>query len=330
MRHHDTIFLWLLLLLPVLALLLAWRSRRRKTTLRFSDITHLKQAPRRGGRFGQRLLWTARLAALALLIVAMARPQQGQTVRRVKSEGIAIALVIDCSRSMAERDFRPNRLEAAKSVIGDFVEGRSSDQICAVIFSAESLLACPLTMDYAILKDLVNRISLSRTSSVIGSSTAIGEGLANALNQLEKAETKSKVVILLTDGSNNAGEISPMKAAEFAKTLGIKVYTIGIGSNRQRQVSQMNGVFTMTMGGGEFDEETLKEIAAATGARYFRADNNRKLKDIYEEIDRLEKQEFELPEYDAFDEKMSPLVWGALWLLLGEVLLAYTLLLKLP
>lgn len=328
MRFNDPLFLFLLLLLPVLWLVLRRRERLGRATIRFPDITHLKQAPKSWMVRGRHLTKILRLLVLGLLIVALARPQQGRSKRQVQAEGIAIALVIDCSESMSIQDFRPNRLEAAKQVIQKFVDGREHDEICAVIYGLSSLVACPMTLDYGVLKDFVARLNFRDLGERFIGRTAIGLGLAQGLNQLAKSEAESKVVILLTDGRNNAGdEMPPLKAAELARTLGVRVYTIGMGKPRKPPPSF--GFFPM-MREPALDEVLLSEIANKTGGKYFRADNEKKLKAIYEEIDQLEKKKFDVPEYDSYDEKMGGWVALALLSLLSEIGLGYTRFMKLP
>ena len=329
MRLQDPWVLLLLCLLPVFWILLRWMDKKSKVAVRFPDLTHLKQAPRSTILKWRHSIKLLRLLVLALLIFALARPQLGRTDKEIRSEGIAIALVIDCSESMSIQDFRPNRLEASKQVIKEFVDSRKSDEICTVIYGKHSLVACPLTLDYGVLKDFVESLNFQDLGREFISQTAIGLGLANALRQLEKSEAKSKVVILLTDGRNNAGDISPLKAAELAKTLGIKVYTIGMGKPRnQRQF--INNIWQFTGGRQELDEDTLTKIAEISGGKFFRASNEKKLRDIYEEIDELETHEIKITEYDSFDEKMFFPTALALVFLLFEILLGYTRFAKLP
>ena len=326
MRFHDPMLLLLIGLLPIWWLVMRRVEKIGRSTVRFSDLTHLKQAPRSRSVKWRHIVKLLRLSVLALLIVGLARPQEGLSDKKVRAEGIAIALVIDCSESMAYQDFRPNRLEAAKSVIQDFVDNRQSDEITVVIYGTTSHVACPLTLDYGVLKDFVARLNFTELGKEFISGTAIGLGLANGLRQLEKSDSKSKVVILLSDGRNNAGEITPKKAAELAQTLGIKVYTIGVGTrNRNTGFGAMFGRVEQ-----DLDEPTLKEIAEISGGQYFRASDEQKLKEIYQEIDQLEKHQINITEYDSFDEKMALPVTLALFFLLLEIALAYTRFVKLP
>ncbi|MBN1518013.1 VWA domain-containing protein [Candidatus Sumerlaeota bacterium] len=327
--NPEWLLLWLLL--PVLWLIARRKERASRAALRFSTVQPAQGAPRSWTVPGRHVVKLLRLIALAFLIFALARPQQGQSNKRVRAEGIAIALVVDCSGSMEHQDFKPNRLEAAKRVLEEFVDGRENDQICVVIYGNSSFVACPMTMDYDVLKDFVRRINFQMLGEQFTGKTAIGLGLAHALNQLQQTGAESKVAILLTDGKNNAGEeMPPLKAADLAKTLGVKVYTIGMGDPNARVQPQGFGFFQMTMQGSELDEELLAEIAQKTGGRYFRATNGEKLEEIYAAINKMEKKEFELPTFDSYDEKMG--FWAALGLalLMLELLLGYTRFLKLP
>jgi Ca-activated chloride channel family protein len=324
MRFAHSWVLLLLLLVPALAW--AWRrfAARRRATLRFSDVTHLKHTPRARGRRLAAVVPALRLAVLSLLLVGLARPQTGWRDKEMTAEGIDIMLLLDVSKSMSTEDFEPTRLDAAKAVIKQFVEGRRNDRIGAVIFGVESFNLCPLTLDYGVLKQFLERV---RDGIIDSSRTAIGMGLAAAVQQLNDSKAKSKVIILLTDGANNSGEIDPFTAADMAKALGIKVYTIGIG--RVGELTVM-GPFGPQRVRSDYDEGTLREIAKRTGGQFFHADNERKLADIYRQIDRMEKSEIKTKEYQYFDEQMEWAVAPALLLLLLEIALGYTRLRKLP
>jgi len=252
---------------------------------------------------------------LALLIFALARPQHGKVERETFSEGIDIALVLDVSLSMRAGDFHPNRLEAAKDVLKQFVLDRRGDRQTLVIFGSEAATLVPLTLDSGVVYSFVDRI---RFNLVNGETTAIGMGLATALDRLRESKAKSRIAILLTDGENNAGKIDPLKAAEAARALGVKVYTIGVGSN-----SSQIGPFGMRLDAG-LDETTLKQIAELTGGVYFRATDEEKLSEIYEQIDKLEKSKIEATQFDNFNDLVHWFAVPALLLLLLEAALRST------
>jgi Ca-activated chloride channel family protein len=332
-RFESPWFLAVLLLVPALA---AWpllaKRWSRPSGLRYADVK-LAAGAGRSWRVAFRPILTAlRIAALALIILAVARPQTGQAREVVKGEGVDIALALDISGSMASLDFEPqNRLEAAKAVIAGFVQGRPYDPIGLVVFAGNAFSQSPPTTDHNVLLRLLDRTRLS-TDLGIEDSTAMGMGLANAGNMLKDSDAKSKVIILLTDGVNNAGEIDPLTAAEAARTLGIKVYTIGMGRPGQVPVPVADAF------GGEqvvyqestLDEGTLQQIAEITGGRYYRAEDMGGLKEIYAEIDGLEKTQVEVERYTRYRELMAWLLIPALGLVATEMGLRKTLFRKLP
>ena len=252
-----------------------------------------------------------RMVAVALLIVILARPQSTNSWSNSSTEGIDILLAMDISGSMLAQDLKPNRLEAAKDVAASFINGRPNDNIGLVVFSAESFTQCPLTTDHTVLLNLFKDIQ----SGMIQDGTAIGLGLANAVSRIKDSHAKSKVIILLTDGSNNAGEIAPVTAAEIAKTFGVRVYTIGVGTKGMAV---------------EIDEATLKQIASTTGGQYFRATDNASLKEIYSEIDQMEKTKISVQEYSKKQEEYKNWALLVFALLLVEILLRNTLLRNIP
>lgn len=327
MKWHNP---WaFILLLPVLAaaILHFYYDRRKRGTIRFSDVTHLKHVPRSLGMRLRLIVPILRILVLGCIVVGLARPQYGWKDSRVTSSGIDIIQALDVSDSMQQEDMnRRSRLDAAKDVIAEFIDGRKSDRIGCVVFGRISFSLCPLTLDHGVLKQFLSRVE-SWTAD--GRQTAIGMGLANSIRQLEQSKAKSKVIILLTDGVNNAGEIEPFTAAEMAKALGIRVYTIGVGSQGR---TLMPGAFGMsyTVGGGEFDEATLRRIADITGAEFFHATDGQKLKAIYDEIDGMEKSDIEEEVHQYYDELMVWAVVPAFVLLLLEILLGYTRFRKLP
>ncbi|MCK5535676.1 MAG: VWA domain-containing protein [Bacteroidales bacterium] len=273
------------------------------------------------------LLFVFRIAALTLIIIVLSRPQSHYAKRDVITEGIDIVLALDVSRSMLARDFKPDRIEAAKEVAIKFVTGRDNDRIGLVVFSGESFTQCPLTTDKAVLINLINQLE----SGMIEDGTAIGLGLANAITRLKESSAKSKVVILITDGVNNSGELSPLTAAELAKTFGIRVYTVGIGSQGTAPypVQTMFGIQYQQMK-VEIDEKTLTEIANTTDGKYFRAKSKVELESIYEHIDMLEKTKIKVHQYSQKEEQFYWFGLIALLLISVEMLLKYTILRHLP
>ncbi len=269
-----------------------------------------------------------RIIALALLIVALARPQGVEENARTNTEGIDIVLAIDVSGSMLARDFKPDRITAAKEVAGDFIADRTGDRLGLVVFAGEAFTQSPLTTDQGTLQTLLGRIR----SGLIEDGTAIGNGLATAINRLRESEAKSKVIILLTDGVNNRGEIAPLTAAEIAKAQGIRVYTIGVGTQGMAPYPavDMFGNRTFVQQQVEIDEKTLREMAAHTGGSYFRATDKAKLKAIYDEINRLEKSKIEVLSHITRHEHYLNWVLAALALLAVEFLLSRFVLNRIP
>ena len=267
------------------------------------------------------------MVAVALLIVILARPQSTNSWSNSSTEGIDIMLAMDISGSMLAQDLKPNRLEAAKDVAASFINGRPNDNIGLVVFSAESFTQCPLTTDHTVLLNLFKDIQ----SGMIQDGTAIGLGLANAESRIKDSHAKSKVIILLTDGSNNAGEIAPVTAAEIAKTFGVRVYTIGVGTKGMAPYPFQTafGVQYQNIP-VEIDEATLKQIASTTGGQYFRATDNASLKEIYSEIDQMEKTKISVQEYSKKQEEYKNWALLVFALLLVEILLRNTLLRNIP
>ena len=268
-----------------------------------------------------------RLGAIALVIVALARPETRTDEQHAEGEGIDIVLCIDVSGSMTAQDLLPNRLEAAKQVAIDFVNKRLTDRIGIVIFSGESFTQCPLTSDHGVLINAIRNIR----NGMLEDGTAIGSGLGTSVDRLRNSPTKSKVIVLLTDGENNGGLIDPQTAKEIARTFGIKVYTIGVGTDgyAPQPVNTPLGVI-MQNGKVSIDEKLLKQIAGETGGKYFRAKNNAGLTGIYEQIDSLEKSKVELTVFTRYTEKFFPLLIAALFLLILETVLRLTVFRKFP
>ena len=307
----------LLLLLPVVGWYV-WKLRNAKAAVQLSSTATLQQQPKSLRAYLIHVPFVLRVAVITLLSLALARPQLNNRWQSESTEGIDIMMALDISGTMLGEDFKPNRLEAAKAVATDFVIARPDDQIGLVIFAGESFTQCPLTTDHAVLVNLFQSVKFG----MIEDGTAIGLGLANAVNRMKDSPTKSKVIILLTDGSNNRGEIDPQTAAEIAKTYGIRVYAIGVGSYGKVRVPIQTPYGTQygTMD-SEFDEQTLRNIAKTTGGEYFRATDNSSLKAIYNQIDQLEKTKIRVREYSKRTENFAPFLLAALACLLLEVVL---------
>jgi Ca-activated chloride channel homolog len=320
-------FLWLLLIIPALVAWHVWRARRGVTAIRHASLQLVDGLPA-GWRVRMRHIpFVLRMAALAFLIVAFARPQTSARGENVYREGIDITMALDISGSMLAEDFRPNRLEAAKNVAEDFIKGRISDRIGLVIFAGESFTQCPLTTDYDVLVDLLKRVKMGN----LRDGTAIGEGIANAVNLMKTSRAKSKVMILLTDGINNMGAIDPVTSAEIARAYGIRIYAIGVGTRGMAPypVQTPFGIQYQPMP-VEIDEEMLKQVSASTGGKYFRATGNQKLRDIYAEIDKLEKTKIEVQEFHRYTELFYPYVLSVLALIALEFLLSGFVFRKIP
>lgn len=273
------------------------------------------------------LLFVFRVLSLALIIIALARPQSTNSWQNISTEGIDIIMSLDISGSMLAQDFKPNRLEASKDIAAEFINSRPNDRMGLVVFSGESFTQCPLTTDHAVLINLFKGIKFG----MIDDGTAMGEGIATAINRIKDSHAKSKVIILLTDGVNNAGAIAPITAAEIAKTYGIRVYTVGVGTMGEAPYPMPTAFGTqIQMMKVEIDEPVLKQVAEITNGKYFRATNNEKLREIYKEIDKLEKTKIAVKEYRKRKEEFLPLLLVAGLLLLLEIVFRYTLLKKIP
>lgn len=311
-------FLWALLIIPGLIAWHIWRFWKDRPTVSYSQTSWLSEA---GGNkvWLIHFVFGLRTIAIGLLIVAMARPQSSTKLQSITTEGIDIVLAMDISSSMLARDFDPNRLEAAKSVAIDFIKARRNDRIGLVVYSGESFTQCPLTSDHDKLINLMGELK----NGMIKDGTAIGMGLANAVNRLKESDAKSKVVILLTDGENTAGSIAPVTAAEIAATYGVRVYTIGVGTKGLAPMPYQDPMGRISYQNAEvnIDEESLQEIAEITDGKYFRATDNEKLEDIYQEIDTLEKTIIEETQFEKRSEEFLPLALWALGILMGEYII---------
>lgn len=327
---HPYVLL-LLLLLPVLAWLKGRRGR--PPAFVYSSVNLVKGIVGITRSHVGRILMQLRWLALALFIVALARPQIGHGTTKITASGIDIVVAIDLSGSMAAEDFeidgqRVNRLQIAKDVLKKFIDNREGDRIGLVAFAGRAYIAAPLTLDHQFLTENLARLELN----TIEDGTAIGSGLSSALNRLRDLTSKSKIVILMTDGQNNAGKVPPLTAAEAAAALAVKVYTIGVGTRGTAPMPRVDafGRKVYVPAKVDIDEETLTEIARKTGGKYYRADNAQTLRNIYSEIDRLEKTEVEVKKYQQYEELFPWFVLGGLVLLLLEIILSQTVWRKLP
>ena len=325
---------WLLVLAALLPLVWPWRRRAARTAaLRFPTLAGLRALAPAGAARRRMVLAVMRLLVLVLLVVALARPQAGTAAAKVHREGVDVVLAVDVSGSMLSEDFtlgsgRASRLDAVKAVVQEFVAARPEDRIGLVLFASRPYTQCPLTLDHGWLLQNLDRAKVG----VIEDGTAIGSGLATAVNRLRASTAKSKFVVLLTDGQQNAGRITPETAAEAAAAIGIRVYTVGAGTRGLAPfpMQDMFGNKVYRPVPVDIDEKTLERVAQATHGRYFRATDTKSLHDIYAEIDRAEKTPFEAPEFLDYHELYPWLVWPALALVLAEVALGETVLRKLP
>jgi Ca-activated chloride channel homolog len=323
---NPNMFYLFLALVPLIAWYI-YRQKKFNASLQVSTISNLSGAPKTWKQYVRHLVFIIRIAVLSLIIIVLARPQSSENWENVSTEGIDIVMALDVSTSMLARDLKPDRLEAAKNVATQFIAGRPYDRIGLVIFAGESFTQCPITNDHVVVTNLLRNTK----TGAIEDGTAIGNGLATAVNRLKDSDAISRVVILLTDGENNRGEIPPLTAGEIAKTYGIRVYTIGVGTIGTAPYpfqtpfgTQMQDVPV------KIDEELLQNIADITGGKYYRATNNEKLKTIYEEIDALEKSKISVKEFSKKKEEFMPYALAALLLLIAGILLKTTILRSIP
>lgn len=353
---------WLLVFVPVLIALYVYRQRKRKSTIKFPALSIAKRAvPSRRVRL-RHIVPALRLAALCCFVVALARPQNAMEVEYTNTDGVDIMLALDVSGSMGTLDmltrveqaklgvmnaerihksgeyWKYSRMGYAQGVIADFIQKRHSDRIGLSAFGSRAVTQCPLTLDYGSLLEILKATDELAKDSIIAGRTAIGDGLMNALARLQKSEAKSKVVVLLTDGRDNASVISPVRAADVAQSLGVKVYTVGVGKRRGKILAFQQNPWTGEISWGErditpeeeVDESTLKEVAAKTGGKFYRAENKEQLEEIYSEIDQLEKTEIETVAYARYAEKFYPWLLAGAFLILLELLLANTRFVRIP
>ncbi len=320
-------FLYLLLIVPVLVFRYIWRHDRGTSEYRYPTLAPFQHIRKTWRERGRHFTFSLRMVALCVLVIALARPQSVSIDEEITTEGIDIVLLLDVSGSMLAEDFKPNRIGAAKSVAASFVDGRISDRIGLVVFAGESFTQCPLTMDYRVLKELLSGVK----SGLLEDGTAIGMAIANGVNRLKDSQAESKVMILLTDGVNNRGEIDPLTATQIARNYGIKIYTVGVGTMGTAPYPVQTPFGTRYQNVPvEVDEETLKKVAAMTRGRFYRATDNRKLEAIYAEIDELEKTEMEVRVYRKYAELFYGWIGLALFLVVLEFGLSNTLFRKIP
>ncbi len=319
--HPD--LLYGLIAVPLAIIWYVFRHNKQQAFLQFSDTSLFSGYNKSWKVYFRHSLFALRWLAISLLIVSLARPQTSSSKQNMTIEGIDIVISLDVSGSMLARDLKPDRLEASKEVASEFIQNRPNDRIGLVIFSGETFTQVPLTTDHSVLRNMFKDIK----SGMIEDGTAIGDGLATAVSRLRDSKAISKVVILLTDGVNNAGSVDPMTAAEIAKVFGIRVYTIGVGSygTAPYPVQTPFGIQLRDME-VEIDEALLQNIADQTDGKYFRATSNQKLEDVYKEIDQLERSKIDVTEFKRKHEEFFPLAILALGLLLLEFLLRQTLL----
>ena len=320
-------YLFLLVLLIPYIVWYVMKRKKTEPTLQVSTTRMYMKAPKSWKIYLLHTPFVLRTVAIIMVILILARPQTTDNWQNTEIEGIDIMLAVDVSTSMLAEDLKPNRLEAAKDVAAEFINGRPNDNIGITLFAGESFTQCPLTVDHAVLLDMIHNIKCG----LIEDGTAVGMGIANAVTRLKDSKAKSKVIILLTDGTNNKGDISPMTAAEIAKSFGIRVYTIGVGTNGMAPYPYPvgNTVQYVSMP-VEIDEKTLTQIAGTTDGNYFRATSNSKLKEVYEEIDKLEKTKLNVKEYSKRDEEYHWFALAAFLCVLLEVLLRNSILKKIP
>jgi Ca-activated chloride channel family protein len=320
-------YFYLLLFLPLMIYWYWKKQKQQLVELQVSTIKVFQSVPRSWRQRFRHVLFLLRVLTVIFLIISLARPQSTSKGENVSTEGIDIVLVNDISGSMLAEDFRPNRIEAAKKTAIDFIDGRLTDRIALVIFSGESFTQCPLTLDHAVLKSLLSEIK----SGMIEDGTAIGMGLATAVSRLKDSKAKSKVIVLLTDGINNRGFIDPVTAAGIAQQFGIRVYTIGVGTIGMAPYPVQTPFGTQYQNVPvEIDEKLLQQIADQTGGKYYRATDNKKLKAIYDEIDRLEKTKIEVTQFRRHKEEYYTAAMFAGIFLLLELIFGQTIFRKIP
>lgn len=322
---------YLFLFIPLIGYIVWYilRGRHSNPSMKVSTVLPYIKGVKSYKNYLLHLPFALRVVALSMVIIVLARPQSTNSWQNTEVEGIDIMLAMDVSTSMLAMDFKPNRIEAAKQVAAEFINGRPNDNIGLTIFAGESFTQCPLTIDHTVLLNMLNGVKCDiAAQGIIEDGTAIGMGVANAVSRLKDSKAKSKVIILLTDGSNNSGEISPEMSADIAKQFGIRVYTIGVGKNGEAPYPYYGGqIINVPV---EIDENTLQKIADITDGNYYRATNNTKLKEIYEQIDKLERTKLNVKEYSKREEEYMTFAVIAFAALLLELLLRNTILKRIP
>ena len=329
MIFNNPEYLWLLLLLVPMIIWYIFKQYQSDASLQVSTTQPFSKIPRTRKQYLFHLVFGLRCAVISLIIITIARPLSKDSYQTETTEGIDIMLALDISGTMLAEDLKPNRLEAAKEVAVKFIADRPNDNIGLVVFAGESFTQCPLTTDQVVLTNLVNAVKFGEMG--IDDGTAIGLGLARAVDRIKDSTAKSKVIILLTDGSNNSGDIAPITAAEIAKQMGVRVYTIAVGKHGLAPYPYQTPVGIRYQNiPDEIDEEVLQQIAQITGGSYFRATDNTTLTAIYSEIDEMEKTKLQVNEYRKKEEEFFPYLLAAFILLVCEVLIRNTVLRRLP
>ncbi len=324
--QYPHMLLLLILVIPAIVWYI-YKESKTHTTITFSSLDGLDKLPKSYKYYLIHALFGLRIISLSLLVIVLARPQYEDQWQDESVSGLDIVIALDVSTSMLAEDFKPNRLEASKDVAVKFISGRRNDKIGLVVFAGESFTQCPLTTDHAVLMNLFKDIK----DGMIEDGTAIGMGLANAVNRLKESEAKTKLIILLTDGENTKGEIDPLTAAEIAKQFGIRVYTIGVGTNGPAPYPVKNGfgISRQTIE-SKIDEPLLKKISKLTEGKYFRATNKSSLEQIYVDIDKLEKTKTKVQKFSVREELYLPFALFALGVFMLELLLRYTIFRRIP
>jgi Ca-activated chloride channel family protein len=322
-------FFWLFLLVPVFIAWYIWKQGKREADMSYSSFKNLGSSPASAKVYLRHFPFIFRLICIFCIILVLARPQSRSSWKDVKTEGIDIVLSLDISYSMLAKDFKPNRLEAAKEVAKEFIDMRPNDRIGLVIFGGEAFTQCPLTTDHTVIKNLFNDVN----AGMLAQGTAIGLGIADAVARVKESKAKSKVVILLSDGVNNAGEIAPLTAGEIAKTFGVRVYTIGVGTMGKALTPVAiypNGQMQYDYVDVEIDEKTMSKVAEETGGKYFRATDKQSLRNIYREIDRMEKTIISEKSFSNKAEHFLPFAIAAALALLLEFIMKQFIIRSIP